>query len=654
VAGGLDAYRKKRDRSRTPEPFGDGDAARGGDARQKRESPDSAREPALFVIQKHAARRLHYDVRLEMGGTLKSWAVPKGPSVRHGERRLAVHVEDHPVEYADFEGVIPRGNYGAGEVIVWDRGWYRSAKPEPLDAQLARGRLEFELFGVKLRGRFTLVRTARGRDWLLLKYADAYEGGDEPTERYPESVLSGRTVEELREAPRQIELLRRRLVALRAPVSRVTAAGQPPMLATLGTHAFSRPGWLYEVKYDGVRVLAERQGASLELYGRAGQSFTARYPEIVAALRTLPIERFVLDGEVVALDERGRPSFQRLQARMHLTRAPDVGRARGTTPVTGVFFDALAIDGRDLRGLPLASRKECLSLLVPARGVIHYGAHVLEQGEAFYDAASEQQLEGIVAKRVASRYTGGRSPDWIKIKCQRRQEFVVGGYTSPQGSRTRFGALHVGVYERDALVYVGRVGTGFDGATLDAIWQRLQPLRRASSPFARGTPTGRGHTWVEPTLVAEVRFTEWTDEGGIRHPAFLGLRADKDPRACRRERADAASGTGSGARDGGEGLAKLKLGLRGRFAASCPPFAARPSPPSLFLAPPRFRAPPQRPSSRRSTGAVSFSASRSLPDGVRCMPSHATRVSRRSIAVPRSRYATRASRPNRSRTIAAR
>ena len=517
----LDAYRAKRDPSRTPEPFG-GVGARGGASR-------------LFVIQKHAARRVHYDVRLEMGGTLKSWAVPKGPSVRHGERRLAVHVEDHPLEYADFEGVIPRGNYGAGEVIVWDRGWYRSAKPETLEAQLARGRLEIELFGVKLRGRFSLVRTTKGRDWLLLKNDDAYAGGEEPTERFPESILSGLTVEELREGPARLAQLRARLRALRAPARRVDAATQPVMLATLGAQPFSRPGWLFEVKYDGVRVLAARDGGAVELWGRAGQQFTERYPEVVAALRALPLERFVLDGEVVALDERGRPSFQRLQARMHLTRTADVLGARATTPVTGVFFDALALDGRDLRDLPLEARKECLALVLPARGVIHATGHVLEHGEAFYDAASEQRLEGIVAKRVTSRYTAGRSPDWVKLKCHLRQEFVIGGYTAPQGTRTRFGALHVGVYDGGTLTYVGRVGTGFDDATLDAIWRRLQPLRRAASPFGRSTPTGRGHTWVEPTLVCEVRFTEWTHDRGIRHPAFLGLREDKAATSCQRE-----------------------------------------------------------------------------------------------------------------------
>ncbi len=521
----LEAYRAKRNPKRTPEPFGV----------LSEGAPAPVVDRRLFVVQKHAARRLHYDVRLEIGGTLKSWAVPKGPSVRHAERRLAVHVEDHPVEYADFEGVIPRGNYGAGEVIVWDRGWYRSAKSDSLETQLARGRLEIEMFGVKLRGRWSLVRTAKGRDWLMLKNDDAYAGGEEPTERFPESILSGLTVEELRGAPARLARLRRRLTALGAPTRRVVAPEQPVMLATLAVEPFSRAGWLFEVKYDGVRVIAARDGGDVELYGRAGQRFTARYPEVVTALRALPLDRFVLDGEVVALDERGRPSFQRLQGRMHLTRAADVETVRAGTPVTGIFFDALALDGRDLRDLPLEARKECLALVVPARGVICYGEHVLEHGKAFYEAASEQRIEGIVAKRVTSRYTGGRSPEWIKIKCQLRQEFVIGGFTTPQGARARFGALHVGVYDGDALTYVGRVGTGFDDATLEAIWQRLQPLRRATSPFTRGTPTGRGHTWVEPALVCEVRFTEWTDDGGFRHPAFLGLRDDKAPTACHRE-----------------------------------------------------------------------------------------------------------------------
>jgi bifunctional non-homologous end joining protein LigD len=518
VPAPLDDYRKKRDPARTPEPFG---PARGGEGR-------------MFVVQKHAARRLHYDVRLEMNGVLKSWAVPKGPSLKAEEKRLAVHVEDHPVEYADFEGIIPAGNYGAGAVIVWDRGWYRLVKNETAAAQLAAGRLEVELFGIKLRGRWTLARMGgESKEWLLLKKADEFAGADEATDRFPESVLSGLTVEEVRDGSARRAALEARLAS--APAGEVDAATQAVMLASVGERPFSDPRWLFEIKYDGVRVLAARDGGRVALYGRAGQDFTARYPEVVTALRALPSSRFVLDGEVVALDEGGRPSFQRLQNRMHLTRPADIERARSTVPVSAVFFDALALDGRDLRRLPLLERKACLALAVPARGVIRYGDHVVERGEAFYEAAAEQRIEGILAKRLDSRYTGGRTREWLKLKCHRRQEFVIGGWTDPQGARGLFGALHLGVYEDDRLVYVGKVGTGFDETTLRRVWERLQPLARPTSPFASGTPTGRGHHWVEPALVGEVRFTEWTDEGGVRHPAFLGLRDDKRPEECRRE-----------------------------------------------------------------------------------------------------------------------
>ena len=516
----LHEYRRKRDPERTPEPFG---GRRGPQGR-------------LFVIQKHAARRLHYDLRLEIDGTLKSWAVPKGPSVRAEEKRLAVHVEDHPVEYADFEGVIPPGNYGAGEVIVWDRGWYRPLKGGDLAGQLERGRLDVELFGVKLRGAWTLARmSGKGRDWLLLKKADAFAGDEEPAERWPESILSGLTVEELRASPTRLADLRARLARLQAPVADVAPTGETVMLAGSRERPFSNADWLYEIKYDGVRVLAWRAEDVVELYGRKGQSFTARYPELVRALRAMPLRQFLLDGEIVAFDEDGRPSFQRLQERMHLAHPLEIERARAAVPVTGVFFDALALDGRDLRGLPLDERKACLALVVPSRGVVRYGDHVLERGEAFYEACAAQRLEGIVAKRIASRYAAGRSRDWLKIKCERRQEFVIGGWTDPQGARGHFGALHLGVYEGDRLVYVSKVGTGFDAAALRRLMDMLRPLTRATSPFDAGTPSGRGHHWAEPRLVCEVRFTDWTEDGGIRHPAFLGLRDDKRPEECRRE-----------------------------------------------------------------------------------------------------------------------
>jgi bifunctional non-homologous end joining protein LigD len=528
----LHEYRRKRDPERTPEPFGG------------RRAPSGR----LFVIQKHAARRLHYDLRLEIDGTLKSWAVPKGPSLRAEEKRLAVHVEDHPLEYADFEGVIPPGNYGAGEVIVWDRGWYRPLKGEDLAGQVERGRLDVELFGVKLRGAWTLARmSGKERDWLLLKKADAFAGEEEPTERWPESILSGLTVEELRASPKRLADLRARLTRLRAPTREVTPTGEAVMLAGSREEPFSGADWLYEIKYDGVRVLAWRADDAVELYGRKGQSFTARYPEIVRALRALPLRRFLLDGEIVAFDEDGRPSFQRLQERMHLTHPIEIERARATVPVTGVFFDALALDGRDLRDLPLDERKACLALVVPPRGVLRYSDHVRARGEAFYDACAERRLEGIVAKRIASRYVAGRSRDWLKIKCERRQEFVIGGFTDPQGARGHFGALHLGLYDGVRLVYVSKVGTGFDDAALRRLMDTLRPLARTTSPFDVGGPSGRGHHWVEPRLVCEVRFTEWTEDGGIRHPAFLGLRDDKRPEECRREPLSAGS---VGAADG--------------------------------------------------------------------------------------------------------
>jgi bifunctional non-homologous end joining protein LigD len=517
----LEAYRKKRDPERTPEPFGGRRLASG----------------RLFVVQKHAARRLHYDLRLEMDGVLKSWAVPKGPSVHAEEKRLAVHVEDHPIEYADFEGVIAPGNYGAGSVIVWDRGWYRSVKPEDPLEQLRRGKLEFELFGYKLRGRWTLVRmSGQEKEWLLLKKPDGAAASEELTDRYPQSVLSGLTVEEIANVPGRLASIRRHLEALDAPRREVAARTQPFMLATLSERPPADKGWLFEIKFDGVRVLAARRGEQVELYGRSGQLITGRYPDLVRALLALPTEHFVIDGEIVALDESGRPSFQRLQPRMALTDPREIESAAARVPVEGIVFDCLGLDGHDLRRLPLIRRKECLRLLVPPLGPVHYADHILEHGQAFLEAAADQRLEGIVAKKAASAYTGGRSRDWIKIKCQRRQEFVIGGYTDPQGSRGNFGALHVGLYDGARLVYVSKVGTGFDQAELKRLSEKLLPLTRATPSFDTGAvPRGGSHHWVEPRLVCEVRFSDWTKGGGIRHPTFLGLRSDKRPEDCRRE-----------------------------------------------------------------------------------------------------------------------
>jgi len=515
----LNEYRKRRDPERTSEPFG---GIRLGGSR-------------LFVVQKHAARSLHYDLRLEIEGVLKSWAISKGPSGQPEEKRLAVQVEDHPIEYADFEGVIPAGNYGAGPIIVWDRGWYRSDGDDPVE-QLAKGKLEVEFFGFKLRGRWMLIKLSRKeREWLLFKKADAYSFEEELTERYPQSILSGLTVEELRDASTKLSALHSQLDSVKAEQGVVLPRRQQFMLASAGERPFSSKEWLFEFKYDGVRVLASRSGKDVELYGRSGQPITTRYPEVARALRALPVKQFVLDGEIVALDESGRPSFQRLQQRMHLTNTFDIERARATVPVNGIFFDCLALEGRDLRSLPLVERKECLKLLIPARGVVQYCDHILEHGEALFEVSSEQRLEGIIAKRVDSTYTAGRSKAWIKLKCQRRQEFVIGGYTQPKGSREYFGSLHLGLYEGDRLVYVSKVGTGFNQKILKTLWTKFESISRDTSPFEVRSPTGRDNRWLEPMLVCEVSFTEWTKDGGIRHPTFLGLRDDKQPKDCWRE-----------------------------------------------------------------------------------------------------------------------
>jgi bifunctional non-homologous end joining protein LigD len=522
----LEAYRRKRDADRTPEPFG---------VAVRTAAAAAVAAPPRFVVQEHWARNLHCDLRLEMDGVLKSWAVPKGPSVRAEEKRLAVHVEDHPLEYANFEGIIPSGNYGAGSVIVWDRGTYRSFKPESLREQYERGLMELELFGHKLGGRWTLVRTRPENHWLLLKKLDGAASDSDALERWPRSVICGLTVQEMKDAPGWLDALRASLAELGAPRGELRAKAVTHMLATLAEQPFTRRGWIFEIKYDGVRVIAEKRGDEVRMFGRSGEEITARYPEVAEAIGGLQIEQAVLDGEILAFDDLGRPSFGRLQKRMLLSKPRDVAAAMARVPVRAVFFDCLALEGHDLRKLALLERKSLLARALPPAGIVQAGDHVEEQGEAFFDAANEMGLEGIVGKRADSRYTGKRSPDWVKIKCQRRQEFVIGGWSDPRGGGRHFGALHVGVYESGALRHVTRVGSGFDDAMQDQIWKQLQPLARATSPFGDTGPRGRVDHWVEPRLVCEVRFTEWTADGGLRHPIFIGLRTDRKPEDVRRE-----------------------------------------------------------------------------------------------------------------------
>ncbi|MBI2963955.1 MAG: DNA ligase D [Deltaproteobacteria bacterium] len=509
----LREYRAKRSAGRTPEPFGHGAAPA---ARPS--------ETLRFVVQRHAARRMHHDFRLELDGVLKSWAVPKGPSPDPSQRRLAVQVEDHPIEYADFEGTIPEGNYGAGSVIVWDRGsWQPLEDPR---RGLVQGKLPFELDGYKLRGAWTLVRTrGSGKDWLLIKKSDAWAspGGSFA----PESVLSGLTLEELRDGGARRRRVLERLAALGAARRRLRAADVRPMLAEARDRPFSGKDWLFELKYDGFRLLVAREGGEPRLLYRRGDDVTARFPEIARAVRALPFDSLVMDGEVVVLDETGRPSFQRLQKRAQLARAADVERAAGEHPATAFLFDLVGVEGFDLRSLPLVERKEILRRIVPPAGALRYADHVAERGGDFFEEVGRLGLEGMVAKQRSSPYRAGRSADWIKVRREHAADFAIVGFTEPGGSRRGLGALHLAGGAAGDLRYAGRVGSGLDERTLGALRGRLQGLRRPSPPCSGPTPRGREHVWVEPELVCEVRFKERTGDGSLRQPVFLRLREDK-------------------------------------------------------------------------------------------------------------------------------
>ncbi len=507
----LAAYRAKRHAGGTPEPFGKDPAAE-----------QTTPEALAFVIQKHAARRLHYDFRLELDGVLKSWAVPKGPAMDPKEKRLAVAVEDHPLEYASFEGMIPDGNYGAGPVIVWDSGsWIPLEDPH---RGLESGKLLFELKGYKLHGVWTLVRTARSpKDWLLIKH-----GGQE-AEVPDTSVLSGRSVEDVRAGSSGAEALRLRIASLDAPRRDLRAERVKLMLAESRDHPFSQAGWIYELKYDGFRLLVGREDGKAKLVYRRGSDATALFPEIARAVRALPYDSLVLDAEVVVLDEAGRPSFQRLQKRAQLSRAIDVEHASVAMPATAFVFDLLGAEGFDLRSLPLVKRKELLRELLPAAGPLRYTDHVERDGEELFEEIERLELEGMVAKRADSPYRDGRSADWLKIRRERNADLAIVGFTEPDGHRAGLGALHLGIPGAGGgLRYAGKVGTGFDAALLRDLRARLDPRRVAAPPCTGEVPKGRANVWVDPDLVCEVRFREWTEDGHLRQPVFVRLRDDKE------------------------------------------------------------------------------------------------------------------------------
>src|SRR5437867_3225644 len=507
----LGTYRAKRSLDRTPEP--------GAAAPVATPSPGG-----LFVVHMHAARRLHWDLRLEMDGVLRSWAVPQGPSPNRADKRLAVLVEDHPLEYGDFEGIIPEGNYGAGAVIVWDRGrWVPLEDPQE---GLKKGKLLFELRGYKLHGKWTLVKLKKGeKEWLLIKEKDGYVADDGALP--PQSVLSGLTVEELKAGANRAAPALELLARLKAPRRAVRPEEAEPMLAETRERPFTKPGWLFELKLDGYRVRATRHGGEAQLITRNGHDIAETFPEIARALAALPYDDMILDGELVVPDDAGRPSFQRLQNRARVSRALDVRRAAVETPAVLYAFDLLALAGCDLRPLPLERRKAVLERIVPPVGPIKYLEHFATDGEALYDQVVKLGLEGIVAKKADAPYRAGRSPNWLKIRADRTDDFAVVGFTRPKGSRSGFGALDLGAYRDGKLAYAGRVGSGFTAAELKDVSAALERGIRPTPAFSGPVPTDAGHTWVEPALIAEVRYKEWTDEGLLRQPVFVRFRDDK-------------------------------------------------------------------------------------------------------------------------------
>jgi bifunctional non-homologous end joining protein LigD len=511
----LSTYREKRAFDQTPEPGG--------------VTPRPAPKPGgLLIVHMHDATRLHWDLRLEMDGVLKSWAVPKGPSANPADKRLAVKVEDHPLEYGDFEGVIPEGNYGAGTVIVWDRGVW-----EPLEDPregLEKGKLLFNLRGYKLHGRWTLIKLKKTeKEWLLIKERDEYVS----TEPYSnESVLSGLSNDELRTAKQRAEPIKKELEKLGAGKRGLRLEDTELMLAETREDPFSREGWLFEVKLDGYRMRAACQQGEPILYSRKGLDYTEAFPEIARAVKAIPFEGVILDGELVVTNQAGHPNFNMLQARAKLG-AREARRAAIEAPATLYVFDLLAFAGYDLRKLPLVKRKEILRKVLPETGPLRYSEHFEKNGEALYEQVVKLGLEGIMAKKADSPYRNGRSGDWLKIRADRIDDFVVVGYTKGKGARSGFGSLHVAAYAGETLVYCGRAGSGFTGPQLDEIGEQLQALVRKTPPCepppGGQLPKGPDHTWVEPKLVCDVRYKELTKDGLLRQSVFVRFRDDKKP-----------------------------------------------------------------------------------------------------------------------------
>lgn len=507
---GLGKYIAKRKFDTTPEPKG---------------TPHTTKSHRLaFVVQEHHASQLHYDFRLELDGVLKSWAIPKGPSMNPRDHHLAVHVEDHPYEYRKFEGVIPEGSYGAGNVIIWDEGSYepRQESNDPvaeLRKGLRKGHLTFILHGKKLKGEFALIKMHSDDDkaWLLVKKADQYATVTD-VKTQDTSVKSGKKVDELG--------AHGKLPDLSSYPKRTHPWPVTPMLCTLVEQPFTKPEWLFEIKWDGFRAIASKHEQRVELYSRTHQDFSAHYPPIFEAVRVLEHD-VILDGEIVVVDEQGVPHFEWLQ----------MWRLKPQGTIAYYVFDILWCNGHDVRTMPLRVRKALLSAVLPTDGPIRFSDHVEAEGEKLFAQMQRRGLEGVVAKQANSPYRQGmRGSDWLKIKTKARQEVVIGGFTEPRGSRQYLGSLLVGVYEGDQLVYVGHSGGGIPDEQRRQLRARLEKIERASSPFSIEPEPNAPVHWVRPELVCEMSFTEWTADNLMRHPVYEGLRSDKDPRDVHHEK----------------------------------------------------------------------------------------------------------------------
>lgn len=551
--GRLKEYRRKRNFARTGEP-----AAR-SPGRSRKKQP-------MFVIQKHDATRLHYDFRLEMEGVLKSWAVPRGLPTSRGDKRLAVQVEDHPFAYAQFEGTIPRGQYGGGTVMVWDVGTYSVQNAEPLRGW-KEGKLHLTLAGKKLKGDWTFVRmklrAGEKENWLIFKSGEDMKPIS--AKKDDESILTGRSMDKIasenkaqwRSHKAAGDKIPERIVKAALKRARPVAAGgstqkkgaahrtpvfMEPMKARLVDHLPEGSDWIYEIKFDGFRVLALKDGDDVQLLSRNNKSLNERFPEVVAAVRKLPFERGTVDGEVVALDEEGRSSFQLLQ----MANMP----GQKKSPIVYYLFDVLNLEGASVLELPLRQRKVLLqSQLSEQHEPVRFSASIHGDASRLIAEIKKRGLEGIVAKQVDSPYEPGRrSGCWKKVKVVNEQEFVIGGFTAPKGSRDHFGAILVGYFERSELIFVSKVGSGFNQVLLESLNRHFQKIKRAVCPFAnlpeKAGYLGRGLTasemrkcsWIEPRLVAQIRFSEWTRDNHLRHPVFMGLREDLKAQDVGKER----------------------------------------------------------------------------------------------------------------------